>query len=419
MSEGVQRTGRWFGLAGAALVAVGVGLLARVPALVLLGGLGVTLGAYDRLAVPPAADVTVRRSLAPTEPSLGERVTVALTVRNDGDRTIPDLRIADGVPDTVRVVEGSASLGTALRPGAETTMTYEIAGGTDRCTFEPATVVVRDVVGVVARRARVAVEPDAVTWERPAGSALLPLVPAVARRPGAVPVDEGGEGVSFYAVREHRSNDPLSRVDWNRYARTGDLSTVEFRREQSATVVVVVDARAAAAVAPRPDAETAVERSTAAAVALVEGLPEDGHAVGVAAYSSQRAWLDPGTTEAHRRRARDLLRTDRAFAATPDGREPDARRLLARLPKAANVVFLSPLCDDDAEAFARRLAAGGHPVTVVSPDPTTTDTAGHRLARLERTERLRRLRAAGLAVHDWGPDEALRRVTERAWRDDR
>ncbi|WP_242493393.1 DUF58 domain-containing protein [Haloarcula hispanica] len=113
MSE-VHRTGRWFGLAGAALVAVGVGLVGQVPALMLLGGLGVTLSAYDRVAVPPAADVSIQRSITPTEPALGERVTVALTVRNDGSRTIPDLRLADGVPDSVRVVDGSASVVTTL-----------------------------------------------------------------------------------------------------------------------------------------------------------------------------------------------------------------------------------------------------------------------------------------------------------------
>ncbi len=377
-----------------------------VPALVLLGGLGVTLSAYDRVAVPPAADISIQRSITPTEPALGERVTVALTVHNDGSRTIPDLRLADGVPTP------ACSRGVGVAWGGTTPRRVDDSHlrnyrGTDRCVFDPATVVVRDVVGVVARRTRVTAEPDTVTWEQPASSALLPLVPAVARRPGTVPVDEGGEGLSFYAVREHRSNDPLSRVDWNQYARTGDLRTVEFRREQSATVVVVVDARAAAALAPRPDAETAIERSTMAAVALVEGLPEDGHEVGVAAYSPHDAWLAPGTSAAHQQQARDLLRTDRAFAATSVTRTPDTTKLIAQLPTAANIVFLGPLCDDDSEALVRRLAATGHPVTVLSPDPTATDTAGHRLARLERRERLRRLRAADIAVHDWPAAEPL------------
>ncbi|MBX0296002.1 DUF58 domain-containing protein [Haloarcula nitratireducens] len=412
----VHRTGRWFGLGGAALVAVAVGLVAQVPSLVLLGGVGVALSAYDRVAVPPAAGVALSRSLTPADPGVGEPVTVELTVRNDGRRTIPDLRIADGVPDSVRVVDGSASLGTTLRPGAQATMTYEIASGSGRCVFDPATVVVRDVVGVVARRARVEAEPDAVTWDRPAGSALLPLVPQSKHRPGQVPIDEGGEGLSFYALREHRPNDPLSRVDWNRYARTGDLTTVEFRREQSARVVVVVDAREGAALAPRPDAQTAVERGVTAAVALVEGLPEDGHAVGVAAYSPHWAWLDPDTSRAHRRRARERLRTDRAFAVSPVTETPDVDRLLAQLPSGVNVVFVSPLCDDDSAAVVRRLAARDHPVTVVSPDPTATDTGGRRLARLERRDRLRGLRAVGVDVHDWGADESLQQLTARAWR---
>ncbi|MFC7075146.1 DUF58 domain-containing protein [Haloarcula halophila] len=410
----VHQTGRWLGLTGAALLAAAVGLVAQTPSLVLLGGVGAALGAYDRVAVPPATSVAIERSIEPTDPGVGESVTVRLTVRNEGDRTLPDVRVADGVPETVRVVDGTASVGTSLRPGASTTVTYEMTGGNDRCVFDPATVVVRDVVGVVARHDRVAVSPDSVTWKRPSGKAMLPLIPAVYRRPGQVPVDDGGSGQSFYAVRERRPNDPLSRVDWNRYARTGELTTVEFQREQAATVIVVVDTRQAAAVAPGETAQTAVERSTTAALALVEGLPEDGHAVGLAALSPQESWLPPGQSEAHRRQARDRIREDRAFTATPVTESPDVDRLFAQLPEAANVIFLSPLCDDESATVARRLAARGHPVTVVSPDATATDTAGHRLAHLERGDRLRELRAAGVEVYDWDQGTSLQGLLGQA-----
>ncbi len=280
--------------------------------------------------------------------------------------------------------------------------------------FDPATVVVRDVVGVVARRTRVTAEPDTVTWEQPASSAVLPLVPAVARRPGTVPVDEGGEGVSFYAVVNTGRRPALARrlepVRPDRRPRT-----VEFRREQSATVVVVVDARAAAALAPRPDAETAIERSTMAAVALVEGLPEDGHEVGVAAYSPHDAWLAPGTSAAHQQQARDLLGPTVRSPRHRTRRTPDTTKLSRNCRRRRHRLPRPAVCDDS-EALVRRLAATGHPVTVLSPDPTATDTAGHRLARLERRERLRRLRAADIAVHDWPAAEPLERITERVRR---
>ncbi|MFC6975060.1 DUF58 domain-containing protein [Halomicroarcula sp. GCM10025709] len=289
----VHQTGRWLGLTGAALLAAAVGLVAQAPALVLLGGVGAALGAYDRVAVPPAASVAVERSIEPTDPGIGESVTVRLTVRNEGDRTLPDVRVADGVPETVRVVDGSASVGTSLRPGASTTVTYEMTGGNDRCVFDPATVVVRDVVGVVARHDRIDVQPESVTWERPSGKAMLALIPAVYRRPGQVPVDDGGRAVLLRRPGAPAER-PLSRVDWNRYARTGELTTVEFQREQAATVIVLVDSRQAAAVAPAETAQTAVERSRTAALALVEGLPEDGHAVGLAALSPRRAGCHRG-----------------------------------------------------------------------------------------------------------------------------
>jgi hypothetical protein len=57
------------------------------------------------------------------------------------------------------------------------------------------------------------------------------------------------------------------------------------------------------------------------------------------------------------------------------------------------------------------LDAYGHLVTVVSPDPTTADTPGHRLARVQRRNRISRLRAAGLRVVDWGEESLAAEIT--------
>jgi uncharacterized protein (DUF58 family) len=77
------------------------------------------------------------------------------------------------------------------------------------------------------------------------------------------------------------------------------------------------------------------------------------------------------------------------------------------------VLLVSPLTDGYVPQVARRLDEAGHRVTVVSPDPTADRTPGHRLARVVRALRISELRAAGLPVVDWAPDESLDRTLAR------
>ena len=94
------------------------------------------------------------------------------------------------------------------------------------------------------------------------------------------------------------------------------------------------------------------------------------------------------------------------------------RRLRKHLPDDAQVVFCSPLVDDDAADYVRRLEASGHPVTVVSPDVTGADTLGQQFSRMERAVRIRSLRTAGVRVIDWRAGDSLALAVadaERGW----
>jgi uncharacterized repeat protein (TIGR01451 family) len=408
-----RRTNRWVGVVGAAVLAATLGMVARQPGLLLLGGVGAAVAAYARTARPPAATVRLERELDPAVPEEGETVTVRTTVHNVGDRTLPDLRLVDGVPDGLAVVDGRPRLGAALAPGAAATTTYEVAGGQGRHAFEPAEVALGDVAGVVTRRLRVAATTDAVNWDRTTRPAELPVQPENARRPGAHPSTDSGAGVTFHGVREYRPGDPMKRVDWTHLAKTGKLTTVEFRRARSERVVLLVDARRSAAVAPPDATETALDRSVTAAAALVDGL--DDHAVGLAALSRTPCWMAPDGGRTHRRRLRETLAEHPAFRSPKPGAVA-VDRLVARVPVGAHVVFLTPLVDDDAAAVARQLRARGHTLTVVSPAATATDTAGRRLAHLERSERLRELRRAGVRVFDWPPDRPFAELAVSAGR---
>jgi len=79
----------------------------------------------------------------------------------------------------------------------------------------------------------------------------VPLRPQTSQYTGRTPADAGGDGVEFYATREYRMGDPMSRIDWNQTAKTGDMRTVEHRVERSVTVALLVDARGRAPTSAR------------------------------------------------------------------------------------------------------------------------------------------------------------------------
>ncbi|MFC7204488.1 DUF58 domain-containing protein [Haloferax namakaokahaiae] len=410
-------TRRWVGLEGLVLAAAAVGVLTRRPALLFVAGLGVALLGYTRIARAPALDLEIERDLSDSTPAPDDDVHVTLTVTNTGTSTVFDLRVIDGVPPALAVDDGTARLGTALRPGATATLTYTVSAIRGEHTWEETTIVARDPSGSIERRETIDVETTMRCEPVLAATANLPLRGLTSQYAGRVETSVPGSGLEFASIREYRHGDPLRRIDWNRRARTGELATVEFREERAATVVLVIDTRTEAHVAPERDAETAVERGVDAASVAFPALLDSGDRVGLAAFGPKPCWLAPSTGLDHRARARRTFATHPAFAPVPSEAAffPTIalKRLRRRLPSDAQVIFCSPLCDDYAAEVARRLEAYGHAVTIVSPDPTTGSTVGGRLARIERDLRIRDLRRHGIRVIDWG-DESLAVALDRA-----
>lgn len=415
-------TGRWDGVRGAALALVGVGIVARRPGLVLLGAVGVGYVLYAGVGEAPAATLEVTRTASDATPEPGDEVTVAVRARNVGDAPLADLRLVDGVPPGLEVVDGPARVATALRPGAAVAFEYAVRASRGEHEWEAVTAITRNPSG--SRERTTAVEPvdpaRIVCTPDLAAGGDLPLRGLTTRYHGRMPTDVGGAGVEFHATREYRRGDPLKRVDWNRRARTGELATVELREERAATVVLLIDARDAAYAASEPAAETAVEASVGAAGQAFRALLDGGDRVGIAAVSPADCWLAPGAGTAHAARGRDMLATDPALAPTPSGerfyRSLWLRRFRRRLPADAQVLFFTPLIEDAAASLARRIDAHDHLVTVLSPDVTASGTTGERLVGLERRERLRDLRSAGIRAIEWGEESfpvAVARATSR------
>ncbi len=418
-----RQTRRWYGVTVVALLTLGLGVLTSQPGLLLASAFGVAFAGYGQLTTPPEMDVAVERSLSDADPDEGDEVTVTVTVRNDGDRAMVDLRLVDGVPPGLVVTEGTQRHGMALRPGEASTYSYVVTAHRGDHVFQPTTVIARDASGATERVTSVATE-TAVTCEPtlPTTTLEFPLRAQTSQHTGRFPADAGGPGVEFYATREYRPGDPLSRIDWNRTARTREFTTVEYRVERTVTVVLLVDARAEAYRASAPHERSAVERSVEAAREAYVSLTAEGHDVGVSALSPTDCWLSPGKGPDHRVRATKLFGTHPAVSPVPHTEETNIyasiQTLKSRLPGDAQVVLFSPLCDDLVVDSIVRLDAYGHLTTVVSPDPTTDDTAGHRVARARRSLRIADLRRRAIPVVDWDADEEFERAvagSRRRW----
>jgi uncharacterized protein (DUF58 family) len=415
-----EETYRWRGAVSLSLFALAAGAVTRVPGVLLLGVFGATVAGYAKLFAAPSPELDVDRELDSDDIDPGDRVEVTLTVTNEGS-FLPDLRVVDGVPETLEVVEGSPRLATALRSGKQATVTYAVEAHRGDHEFGAVDIVARDPAGAFETRGSVPAEMTLVCVPELPRVESFPLREQTVQRVGRVPTSTGGSGVEFHATREYRSGDPLNRVDWKRLARDGELATVQFREERAATVVVVVDTREVSHVADE-DGTDVVEHSVEATGGVASALLDSGDQVGVASFGPHWSWLAPGLGRDHRARLRDLLAHDRGFAAKrPDRRFLGGlvfRRLRKHLPGDAQVVYVSPLVDDDAADYVRRLEASGHPVTVVSPDVTTTETLGQQFAQMERAIRIRSLRKAGVRVIDWRADDSLALAVadaERGW----
>ena len=411
-SRDPRSTGHWYGVSVVALVSIGVGALVEQSAVLLAGVVGVGFAAYTRSATPPNIDLSIDRTLDDERPAPGEEVEVTLTVANEGDRSCPDLRLVDGVPDTLAVAEGSPRLGTALRSGEEATLTYTVTTRRGVHAFDSTLVIARDLTGSIERESVVETGTELRCLPRlRATAAPVPLRESATRYAGQVTTSTGGEGVEFHATREHRPGDPMNRIDWRRRARTGEFATLEFREERAATVLVVIDTRESAYIAPGPETPHAVDRAVDATGRVFAALLDEGNRAGIAAFGPDPCWLAPDTGVDHRTRVRESLATDPAFASIPQRGAFRSRQWLRtlrrRLRTGTQVVFLSPLCDEYAATVARRLDAYGYPTTVISPDPTTDRTAEQRLTRLGRALRITDLRRAGVRVVDWPWDDSL------------
>lgn len=387
---------------------------------------------------PPDPSVAVERSLSPTVATPGQPTTVTLTVRNEGERILPDVRIHDRPPEQVRI-EGRPCGCFSLRPGEADSLTYEVVAGHGDYDFDDPTARFRPLSAVGSRTDHLSATGDGIL--RSQRLAASPEIRSAAdRRIGVRTADTPGSGLEFHSVREHRRGDAASRVDWRSFAKTGELTTVNFLETNASETAIVVDARTPNRVVRAPGAPTAAEFAAHAAEQVFDRLLAADHRVGLAALgvdieavgtttpSDQggRPWVPIGDDAMTRTRVEavldavvDAAAAERAsprpaFAGSIRHRaEPtNTAALRERVPRTADIVLVSPLLDDPPLSLARTLSAAGHAVLVVSPDvtgetSTAADGLGPRVAGIQRRLRLQRLGSRDIRVVDWQTTDPL------------
>lgn len=428
-----MRTHRWDSLLLAVLWLAALGVFFRSKLLLSLTAVPITFVAYGAIAREPPTSVTFERTLEPESPLPGQDVTVTLSVTNTGGQTVSDLRVIDGLPSELGVATGSARTGFLVRPGATESLEYAVTARRGEHEFRPVQLVAYTASGSVAYRESRAVE-TTLECRRPVDE--LPIGDRTSLLAGRLATDTGGSGVEFHSLRDYRTSDARSRIDWRRFAKSGDLSTVVYRQHRSASVHLLLDTRPAAFRSAHPRDPTAVEYAAYAAELCFHALLADNHRVGIGLYPTAPTELAIGAGSQHEIDARRILTAhDRleppaaasesqpgGVAMTATGIDPDlpsldgpvpaadgesVRELRGALPADAQILGFAPLLDEGFEGVLNALEAHGHPVRLISPDVTCTDTPGEGLAAHHRQFRIRRLRERSVPVIDWQPDEPL------------
>ncbi|WP_254762280.1 DUF58 domain-containing protein [Natrinema marinum] len=427
-----RRQRRWRGAIAATIALAVVGFVGNAPALLLGSIVPLAFVAYGSLSrVRDPEGLVATRTVAPTPAPPGRPVTVTLEVTNDGDRTLTDVRLADGVPRALAVLEGTPRAGVTLEPGESHSVTYLVVARRGEYDFDPPECRLRGLGASAVATVSLPVSGDRSLVCRLDADAP-PIEEDGAGHTGQFTADDPGDGVSFHSTREYRPDDPADRIDWRHYAKRGTLATVNYERQVSATVVLVVDARAANRVVAGRGRPTGVELEAYAATHALTDLLQSGHDVGVAVIGLDGPgpagchWLEPASGRDQRTRGLELLRTaadgDSAADSRPNQTRADARRteaqvrkVLELVPPNAQLALFTAALDGAPVDAVETWRGAGLPVAVCSPDIVPENTVSGQYEQVRRRTRLARCQAAGARTVDWRRGTPLPLVIEHAF----
>ena len=398
-----------------AIVLVVLGTLFGETSLLLAATVPIGYLSIAWVARPPAGEVAIKRDVTPNPVAPGERVTVTLTIRNEGDATLPDIRVVDGVPANLSVEDGSPRACLAIRPGETESITYTLVASHGTHEFDPILMRARSLSAAAMRTERIeATGATALDCRRDAGT--VPQMGGSLRRVGTRQSDRAGDGMEFHSTREYHPGDDIRRIDWRRFAKTDTLTTIQFAETSATETVVIVDRSATGRVARAHGYPTANELTVYAADRVTARLFNIGHDVGlcalgvntsdipvpVASTHAGHPWIAPGADDSTRVQIDAVF--DTLIEQTRGGGSAGGAQvtdLHTELPTTAAVVLVTPALDDSTVELVSSLSATARELAVISPDVTDRQSPGRTVARTERSLRLTQVQATGAMVYEW------------------
>jgi len=182
-----------------------------------------------------------------------------------------------------------------------------------------------------------------------------------------------GGDTEFDRLRDWRSGDPLTRMDWKATARRESFTVRDYRTSQAQRITILVDAGRMMAAEAGPGGRTMLDAAVDAALLLAWVAVRQGDRVGLLAYADGvQRWIPPSGGRGHVARLVHALHD--LHAERVESRHEEAFLHLDRHErKRSLVVVLSNLIDevnaDHLERHCRRLSGRHLPLAVLLRDP--------------------------------------------------
>ena len=246
-----------------------------------------------------------------------------------------------------------------LAPGARHTLRLQMIPRR-RGRIELAGLVIRrsDPLGLVRSLARVPLAARIVALPRRYRLPRLALPGRRKHQPGGVSLASSvGDSEEFLSLREYRAGDPLQRIHWKSFARTGRPIVKEFQDEFFERHALVLDT------GTRRGEDAAFEDAVAVAASFVYTIDTQECLLDLLFVGGSVHHSTAGRGQLH---AEHMLETLAGVGASaPQEFETLARAVLAQRAQLASCILVLVDWDDARRALAERLAASGIEVRAI------------------------------------------------------
>jgi uncharacterized protein (DUF58 family) len=403
---------------------------------ILILGMLLTSGAFLVIAVPPVlfSCVSLILSMRLSLPVLeiertvsrhrmieGEEVDVTVVVTSAfGTPGRHFISVIDTLPKNVHLIDGENQFLGSFVQGQSVEFSYRVVLPRGKHVFTESVVTAWSRWGLASRMESVHHESEIIAQPRIVPVGAISIHPRRTRAfAGPVKANQGGQGLDFFGCRSYVPGDDIRRVNWRAYARQETLIVNEYELERLADVSIVVDARLQAHC--QLGNETTFDHSLRAAGSLASHFLRVGNIVGLLVYGDLVHWVFPGVGKRQERKILDALAS--SYAADKEVFE-DLRKVPTRLfPAQSQLVFVSPLTDEDDVEVIALLIDQGYSMILVCPHATTWETEqigsstsaqlASRIANLRRSLFLDSLVRTGIQIVNWDVSEPLAQAIER------